>query len=104
MATVGATLKCMSAQPADVGDNRPVARLPRTLRAVRGALPEDKRAQLAAELEDGDVAAVFERWWLYANVVTNPRAMSELAKLKARDGSFVGVPAAEVFGAAWTAA
>ncbi|HEV2636319.1 MAG TPA: hypothetical protein VGX23_14290 [Actinocrinis sp.] len=94
----------MSAQPADAGGRRPATRLPRTLRAVRTALPDDKRAQFAAELEDGDVVAVFERWWMYASVVSSPRAMGELAKLQARDGSFVAVPAAEVFGTAWTAA
>jgi hypothetical protein len=94
----------MSAQPSDTQNLGPSPRLPRTLKAVRAALPDDKRAQLTAELEEGDVAAVFEKWWMYASVVTSPRAMDQLTKLKARDGSFVGVPAGEVFGAAWTAA
>jgi hypothetical protein len=79
-----------------------VVTLPRTIRAVRAALPAERRAEFAAELEDGDVAEVFNRWWLRAIVYASPETMTELAKVKA--GTWRGVPAEEVFGERWTAA
>ena len=93
----------MSAQPTDAaGPARTVVTLPRTIRAVRQALPAERRAQFAAELEDGDVAEVFNRWWMRAIVYSSPETMAELEKV--RSGTWRGVSAEEVFGERWSAA
>ncbi len=92
----------MSAQPSDApGSARVTVRLPRTIRAVRAALPEDQRALFAAELEDGDVPATFEKWWARAVVASSPRTVAALAQL--REGTLETAPAAVVFGERWTA-
>ena len=92
----------MTAQPTDAaGPARSVVSLPRTIRAVRQALPAERRAEFSAELEDGDVAEVFNRWWLRAIVYSSPETMAELEKV--RNGTWRGVPAQEVFGERWTA-
>lgn len=55
----------MSAQPADAAPAR--ITLPRTIRAVRGALTPEQREQFNAELEDVNAAglrATLEKWWL----------------------------------------
>lgn len=92
----------MSAQPADAGYHRPTVRVPRTLRGVRAALPEDQRAAFAAELEDGNLTEVFETWWLRAVALTTPSVAEGFAQIKA--GIWQGTPAAEVFGDRWTTA
>src|SRR5258708_24114826 len=50
------TVGGMSAQPTNAGPAQ--APLPRTIRAIGGALPEDKRAEFAAELEDTEAAGL----------------------------------------------
>jgi len=91
----------MSALSSDAhGPARVTVRLPRTIRAVRAALPDEQsRAAFAAELEDGDVAAVFEAWWCRAVIASSPRTVAALAELDA--GTLETVPATAVFGDRW---
>ncbi|HEV2344719.1 MAG TPA: hypothetical protein VGS97_11545 [Actinocrinis sp.] len=90
----------MSAQPADVG---PVhAMLPRTIRAIRAALPEEKRPEFAADLEDteaGGLAVVVTKWWTRAVVWSSPETMAELANVRA--GTARTVPIEQVLGVGW---
>ena len=94
----------MTAQPLEpeVSDSR--VYLPRTIKAIRAALPAEKRAEFAAELDDseaGGLAVVVERWWTRAVVWSSP---STMAKLDAYDaGEWQGVPAAEALGDHWAA-
>jgi hypothetical protein len=56
--------------------------IPRTIKSVRAALPEDQRGQFMAELEDvnaGGLLQVLETWWARAAVWSSPRAMASLA-------------------------
>lgn len=92
----------MSAEASDAVPAGRTARIARTVKAVRAALPPDKRAQFMAELDEGDVMEVFETWWMRAVVWSSPETMAEFAKVRA--GTFRGVPAEQVFGARWTAA
>ncbi len=92
----------MSAQPSDVPVARSVVALPRTIRAVREALPADKRAAFAAEMDTGEQPATFEAWWMRAVVYSSPRTMELLAQSRA--GTLRTVPAQQVFGDRWTAA
>jgi hypothetical protein len=94
----------MSAQPSDAaaGSARVTVRLPRTVRAVRAALPNDAdRAAFAAEMEDGDVAAVLEKWWGRALVASSPRTVAALEQLRA--GTLVTIPAEVFYGDRWVA-
>lgn len=91
----GTTLGSMSAQSIDqFGQDRPGIRVARTIRAVRAALPEDQRAKFAAEMEDGDVAAVLNRWWMRAVAYTTSSVAAGFAALDA--GTLRTVPAADV--------
>ena len=78
--------------------------LPRTVKAIRAALPADRRAQFMAELDDseaGGLTVVVERWWTRAVVWSSPATM---VKLDAYDaGHWHGVPAAEALGDRWAA-
>jgi hypothetical protein len=94
----------MTAQPLDSHDGFTRVHLPRTIKSIRSALPADKRAQFAAELDDseaGGLAIVVERWWMRAVVWSSP---STMAKLDAYDaGERHGLPIAEVLGDHWAA-
>lgn len=95
-----ATVGGMSAQPADAGPVR--ATLPRTIRAIRAALPEEKRPEFAADLEDteaGGLAVVVTKWWTRAVVWSSPDTMAELEKVRA--GTARTVPIEQVLGADW---
>ncbi len=92
----------MSAQPSDAPAARSVVALPRTIRAVREALPTEKRAQFAAEMDSGEQPATFEAWWMRAVVYSSPRTMALLEQSRA--GTLRTVPAEQVFGDRWTAA
>ena len=76
--------------------------LPRTIRAVREALPAQMRAAFAAEMDSGVQPATFEAWWMRAVVYSSPRTVALLEQ--ARAGTLRTVPAAQVFGDRWTAA
>lgn len=91
----------MSAQPSDAAEHFSVVRLPRTIAAVRRALPEERRAEFAAEMENGEQPATFEAWWMRAVVYSSPRTMELIAQSKA--GTLKTVPAEQVFGDRWTA-
>lgn len=88
----------MNAQSLDSPDGRNVAHLPRTIRAIRAALPDDKRAQFVLELDDseaGSLVNVVERWHTRALVWSNPKAMAKLAAGDA--GRLTFVPIEQVF-------
>lgn len=90
------TVDLMTALPADAGLNRTT--LQRTVRAVRAALPESKRVEFMAELDDADaggLSAVLDRWWTRAVVWSNPTAMAKLAAADA--GQLEFVPIEQVF-------
>jgi hypothetical protein len=93
----------MSVQPAESRHIR--VSLPRTIKAVRAALPEDQRAQFTAELEDaagaGGIAVVFNAWWSRALVLSTPAAVTALDAV--RSPHWRGIPAAELFGNRWPA-
>ena len=87
----------MSAQPHEDDASDRVS-LPRTIKAVRAALPEDMRAQFMAELEDADaggLALVLDTWWTRAVVWNSPKTMGAFASMRA--GTWRGIPADEVF-------
>jgi hypothetical protein len=94
----------MTAQPLDPHDGLTRVHLPRTIKAIRAALPIGERARFAAELDDseaGGLAVVVERWWTRAVVWSSP---STIAKLDAYDaGEWHGLPVAEVLGDRWAA-
>lgn len=90
----------MSAQPADAGAVR--ITLPRTIRAIRAALPEDRRAQFAADLEDtdaGGLVTVVDKRWTRAVVWSSPETMAQLREYQA--GTLRTVPAKDVLGDRW---
>jgi hypothetical protein len=93
----------MSASPSDFGP--PVVRLPRTIKAIRAALPEDQRGRFAAELDDvdaGGLAQVVDTWWARALVWSNPGTMANLAACN--DGTGRLIDARELFpDVAWPA-
>ena len=93
----------MGAQPSDAsGAHFSVVAMPRTIAAVRAALPTEQRAKFAAEMESGEQPATFETWWMRAVVYSSPRTMELIAQSRA--GTLKTVPASEVFGDRWTAA
>jgi hypothetical protein len=76
--------------------------LPRTIKAIRAALPADRRPEFAAELDDveaGGLAAVVTKWWTRAVVWSDPTTMVELAHV--HDGTSRAVPIENVLGAHW---
>ena len=88
----------MTAQSLDSFAGSGRVRLPRTIKAIRTALPAEKRAQFAAELDDseaGGLANVVDRWWTRAVVWSSPKAMASLAAADA--GQLTFVPIEEVF-------
>ena len=88
----------MTAQPLDQHDEFTRVHLPRTIKSVRSALPVEKRAQFATELDDseaGGLANVVDRWWTRAVVWSSPRTMAKLAAADA--GQLTFVPIEEVF-------
>lgn len=90
----------MSAQPADAGPAR--VTLPRTIRAIRAALPEAKRPEFAADLDDteaGGLVAVVDKWWTRAVVWSSPETMAQLRDYRA--GTLRTRSAKEVFGERW---
>jgi hypothetical protein len=90
----------MSAQPADVGPVRTT--LPRTIRAIRAALPADKRPEFAADLEDteaGGLVTVVDKWWTRAVVWSSPETMAQLDAYRA--GTLRTRTAKDVFGDRW---
>jgi hypothetical protein len=91
----------MSAQPSDSPAARSVVSLPRTIRAVREALPAQMRARFAAEMDSGQQPATFEAWWMRAVVYSSPRTVALIEQ--ARAGTLRTVPAEQVFGDRWTA-
>jgi len=94
------TVRDMSAQPTDTGPAQTT--LPRTIRAIRSALPEDKRAEFAADLDDteaGGLALMVDKWWSRAVVWSSPQTMAKLESFRA--GTLRTVPAKEVFGSRW---
>ena len=93
----------MNAQPSETpGPAREVVRVPRTIRAVREALPAEQRAQFAAEMDVGEQPATFEGWWMRAVVYSSPRTLALLEQ--ARAGALKTVPAEQVFGDRWATA
>lgn len=85
----------MSAQPADATPAR--ITLPRTIRAVRGALTPEQREQFNAELEDVNAAglrATLEKWWTEAVINLAPGARDRLAQAIA--GTLPTVPIEQV--------
>jgi hypothetical protein len=92
----------MNAQPSDAPAARSVVSLPRTIRAVREALPAEMRARFAAEMDTGEQPATFEAWWMCAVVYSSPRTVVLLEQAHA--GTLKTVPAAQVFGDRWPAA
>ena len=90
----------MSAQPADAAPMRTT--LPRTIRAIRAALPEDKRTEFAADLEDteaGGLVTVVDKWWTRAVVWSSPGTMAQLDAYRA--GTLSTRTAKDVFGDRW---
>ena len=88
----------MSAQSLDSHDGRNTVHLPRTIKAIRAALPADKRAQFTTELDDseaGGLANVVDRWHTRALVWSSPKAMAKLAAADA--GQLTFVPIEQVF-------
>ena len=69
----------------------PVLTLPRTLPAVRAALTDAERAQLAGELETGDVVAVFNKWWNVAAMRTSPEVADAVARYRAGQSHVVPI-------------
>ncbi len=91
----------MSALPSDMhGPARAVVRMPRTIHAVRVALPQELRAQFNEEMETGEQPATFEHWWARAIIQSSPRTTALLEQ--ARTGTLKSVPASTVFGDRWT--
>jgi hypothetical protein len=80
----------MTAQLSDAGNG--VVRLPRTIRAIRAALPAERRSEFQAELDDmdaGGLAQVVETWWARAVVWSSPTTTARLAECDAGTGEFV---------------
>jgi hypothetical protein len=80
----------MTAQLSDAGNG--VVRLPRTIRAIRAALPAEQRAEFQAELDDmpaGGLAQVVETWWARAVVWSSPTTAARLAECNSGRAEFV---------------
>lgn len=76
--------------------------LPRTIRAIRAALPEGKRSEFAADLDDveaGGLAVVVTKWWTRAVVWSSRDTMEELERVRA--GTARTLPIEQVLGADW---
>lgn len=92
----------MTAQPLDSFAGSGRVRLPRTIKAIRAALPAEKRAQFAAELDDaeaGGLAVVVTKWWTRAVVWSDAATMTELGAVHA--GTARAVPIEDVLGVGW---
>jgi hypothetical protein len=80
----------MTAQLSDAGND--VVRLPRTIRAIRAALPAEKRDEFKAELDDmdaGGLAQVVETWWARAVVWSSPATLARLAECGSGRAEFI---------------
>ena len=92
----------MTAQPLDSSAGSSRVHLPRTIKAIRAALPADKRKQFAAELDDveaGGLAVVVTKWWTRALVWSDSATVAELEAVRA--GASRAVPLEDVLGAGW---
>ena len=80
----------MTVHLSDAGNG--VVRLPRTIRAIRVALPVEKRAEFQAELDDmdaGGLAQVVDTWWARAVVWSSAATTARLAECNGGGAEFV---------------
>lgn len=76
----------MTAQPVEP-QPAPLPRIPKTLRAIRAALPPKAQAFFDAEWAEADltdlqaVAKLRDMWWGRAMYETNPQVQDDFAKL-----------------------
>jgi hypothetical protein len=92
----------MTAQPIAPNGGASRTHLPRTIKAIRAALPTDRRTEFLAELDDveaGGLAVVVTKWWTRAVVWSDPATMAELESVRA--GTSHSVPIEDVLGAGW---